>query len=718
MLADALDGLDGLHYDEFEVCVVHGPTEDATAELLAGWTGRIKLAQCAERNLAVSRNLGIMLAAGEVVAFIDDDAVPEPEWLDELLSPYLDTRVGGAGGFVLDPSGIGFQYRYGIGDRLGNCALTPAAPMPELNFPYAANYPHLLGTNASFRRSALLEIGGFDEEYDYYLDETDICCRVIDADWQIVQVPGARVHHRYAPSPLRTERRVIRQWYSIVKNKLYFSLLNAADHHETRLIIKDAEQLVLRLESDLRWAVDQGLLDETDLARFRPEVDRAFADGLRRGLSGQRRLPVPERLRTPPAFLPFRPRAAGRRPLVLLSREYPPGPVGGIGQYTANLAQAVAGLGQPVRVVTRTAGVDESITFAAGVWIHRVKPGLPESATDPAGDALAYARRAADEVAAISARHGAAVVCAPIWDAEGVMVVRDGQVPVVTTLHTPLSTWLKSSNLDGRHLAAADGFVPRMLDLEREMLLGSRGIIANSAAILAAMHDDLAQAGVVDRVWTIPHGMHDLRELPRIPPPPDPPGSLRLLCVGRIEPRKGVDVLLEAALAVMETRPAVRLDLVGEDTIRLDDGRTLRDGFAARSVDATLRKRIRFHGVVGEQELRGFLAAADVVVVPSRFESFGLTALEAMIFGKPLVCSRAGGLVEVVEEGRNALLVEPGDVAGLAAALGRLLDDPALRDAFGIYGRRRYEQYFTARTMAERVIACTAPLTTTVVDAL
>ncbi len=64
----------------------------------------------------------------------------------------------------------------------------------------------------------------------------------------------------------------------------------------------------------------------------------------------------------------------------------------------------------------------------------------------------------------------------------------------------------------------------------------------------------------------------------------------------------------------------------------------------------------------------------------------------------------------MVEEGVNALLVEPGDVAGLAAVLGRLLDEPALRHAFGAHGRRRYEQLFTARTMAERIIACTGAL--------
>jgi glycosyltransferase involved in cell wall biosynthesis/GT2 family glycosyltransferase len=709
---DLLSGIDGLRYENFEVCVVEGPTQDGTSDFLASLDGRIKRVRCFERNLSKSRNLGIALASGDVVAFIDDDAVPEPEWLDELLSPYSDATVGGAGGFVLDPGGISYQYRFGIADRLGNCSLRPSTPMPELCFPFTANYPHLLGTNCSFRRETLLDIGGFDEEYEYYLDETDLCCRITDAGWRLVQVPGARVHHRYAESALRTDRRVLRGWYSVIKSKIYFSLVNGTRHHEVRFAVEDAERLIARLEADLRWAIHNGFLDDGDAARFRLEADRAFADGLKRGLAGQRRLPSFERLRASPPFRPFKPRArAPCRSLVLLSREYPPDQVGGIGQYTANLAQAAAELGYPVRVITRAVKDEESVTYHKGVWIHRVVPKAPVHPSEPAAHALAYARRAADEVTSISVRHGVGMLCAPIWDAEGVMVVRDGRIPVVTTLHTPLSVWLESSTLDGARLSAPEGFVSTMLDLEREVLQGSQGIIANSAAILTAMHDNLSRPFNEGRLKIIPHGLKDLREMPRVTPQVDASlEGLRILCVARLEPRKGVDVLLEAALTELATRPTVFLDLIGDDSIRLEDGTTMRERFEMRNLDTALRRRIRFHGQVGESEMYGLLASADVVVVPSRFESFGLTALEAMIFGKPLVCSRTGGLIEVVEEGQTALLAEPGDVRSLGTELGRLLDDPNLRRSLGENGRRRYEQFFTAQIMAERVISFAATL--------
>src|SRR6202040_4042859 len=118
-----------------------------------------------------------------------------------------------------------------------------------------------------------------------------------------------------------------------------------------------------------------------------------------------------------------------------------------------------------------------------------------------------------------------------------------------------------------------------------------------------------------------------------------------------------------------------------------------------------LGARIRFHGEVSEDRLRGFYRACDVLVAPSRYESFGLILVEAMMYGKPAVACRAGGMVEVVEEGRTALLAEPGDANSLEACLERLALDPSLRREMGEAARQRYEARFAPGPMATGMVA-------------
>jgi glycosyltransferase involved in cell wall biosynthesis len=180
---------------------------------------------------------------------------------------------------------------------------------------------------------------------------------------------------------------------------------------------------------------------------------------------------------------------------------------------------------------------------------------------------------------------------------------------------------------------------------------------------------------------------------------------LRLLFVGRLEGRKGIDVLLTAAKRVLVTHPHVYLDIVGDDTIPGPGGRTWRLIFEENTEANLIRTRIAFHGVVTDAFLRGLYHACDVVVTPSRFESFGLMLVEGMMFGKPVIGCRAGGMLEVVEDGKTGLLAEPGDVASLEACLNRLIEDPELRARLGKAARARYEKYFTAERMTAEVVA-------------
>jgi glycosyltransferase involved in cell wall biosynthesis len=172
------------------------------------------------------------------------------------------------------------------------------------------------------------------------------------------------------------------------------------------------------------------------------------------------------------------------------------------------------------------------------------------------------------------------------------------------------------------------------------------------------------------------------------------PGEVVLLVLGALERRKGQDVLLDALDALGERARAARVVLCGEGSER--------PALEARA--AASGGRVLLTGF--QDEVAPCLAAADIVVVPSRHEGLGVAALEAMAAGKPVVVSQVGGLGEVVVDGESGLLVPCEDPAALATALARLLDDPALRTRLGATGQVRVTQHYSLAAMAEGTLAC------------
>jgi glycosyltransferase involved in cell wall biosynthesis len=171
--------------------------------------------------------------------------------------------------------------------------------------------------------------------------------------------------------------------------------------------------------------------------------------------------------------------------------------------------------------------------------------------------------------------------------------------------------------------------------------------------------------------------------------PPVPPGDLRhgrhaaLLCVGNWVPRKGVHSLLEA-FARLPPELAT-LHLAGDDHLERRYGDALR----ARIDRSDLRDRVVLWGPISRDCVAGLYAAADVFVLPSLREPYGTVYGEAMAFGLPVVGWRAGNLPYLADHEREGLLVPPGDLAGLTAALRRLAEDDALRRQLGEAARRR-----------------------------
>lgn len=711
-LKRALHALRYLRYPAFEVVVVNGPSTDHTLQVLEPYADHIKLGHCPQTNLAQSRNIGIALAAGDIICFIDDDAIPEPTWLNELALLYeADPQVGAVGGFVRDHTGVDYQCRYIVCDRTGDATFTDH-PQPEHAHhpPHAPRYPTLIGVNSSFRRQALLDIRGFDEEYAYFLDETDVCVRLIDAGWRIALSPLAEVHHKYAPSHLRCEKRVPKSLYYTCRSKVYFTFRNAIPGTPVPTLFAQAARVRRQLDADIYHYRRFGWVDDTHARTLWSEVRQAQADAIHDAFAYPlgRHLPLAQ-LQSPPPLHPFpvlRPNNERLR-LILISQDYPPRPCGGVGVFIHQLAQSLARRGHEIAVITRAEG-RHTVDFEEGVWVHRVPitahpnrhhpelPDLPASVRD-------HAYTVYDEARRIQQLRGTTLTLSAIWDLEAAACVASPHftnfVYLVTTYQLSLPSkpeWQRNPHYLHHH-------VNKMISGERWIIDHAQGVLASTRAIwddIRAHNPELQRPAPTA---ILPFGLPAATTPPPKPADYPPEDTPVILFVGRFEPRKGVDTLLDTLTELLPRHPNVVARLVGDDTL-IVDGATLKERFLARHAGAPFLSRIQFLGFVDDAQLEAEYAHCTLFVAPSRYESFGLIYLEAMRWGRPCVGTRVGGIPEVLGE-ESGLLVPPEDPQALTQALEQLLINPDLRARLGEAGRQRFHAHFTVERFTDRLEA-------------
>lgn len=382
--------------------------------------------------------------------------------------------------------------------------------------------------------------------------------------------------------------------------------------------------------------------------------------------------------------------------LCLLSQEYPPGLVGGIGRMTAEIARGLAQHGHSVHVVTRSLhGAPRSIHHEDGVTVHRIPPAAP-GALPPAGIVMPaglwlHSLAAAQEVEWIAQRHRVDLVDAPIWDAEGLATILDGRWTCVTSLETPLKVMLE---LNPEWLAAPESreYLEALVEAERTVVNRSHAIRAISAAVLKTVQSEYSLDPASRLCAVVPLG---IRDDPAPAAAPRSSGSVEVLFAGRFERRKGIDTLLEIVPTLCRQFPSLRFTLAGNDREPLPPTHRRRtDLFLSRFAADPILSRVTFAGPVTDQELAHLYRRCDIFVAPSLYESFGIVFLEAMRASKPTIGCRIGGMPEVIAEGETGLLAEPGDAASLHSALSTLISDPLLRERMGQAGRTRFERHF------------------------
>lgn len=282
-----LTAIGQLWYPRFEVVVVADPAGCAAVRDL-GWEGRVKLVAFDEANISAARNLGIAEAAGEILAFIDDDAVPEPSWLDHLCAPFADPEVVQTGGFLRGRNGISLQWPARVVNALGETRVveTPGeAPFTPACGPGEAVKTE--GANMALRRDVIAGIGGFDPAFAFYLDETDVNLRLKGR--RSVLVPLAQVHHGYAGSDRRLANRAVTDLTQVGASTMVFLRKHAPeDMHDARRN-KFREEQRKRLIGQM---VD-GLLSPDRIAPLMTTLEQGVRLGRARPLAPCPSLPAP-----------------------------------------------------------------------------------------------------------------------------------------------------------------------------------------------------------------------------------------------------------------------------------------------------------------------------------------------------------------------------------------------------------------------------------------
>jgi D-inositol-3-phosphate glycosyltransferase len=358
---------------------------------------------------------------------------------------------------------------------------------------------------------------------------------------------------------------------------------------------------------------------------------------------------------------------------------------GGMNVYIRASARELAARGATLDLFTRQDGVGPGIEMLdPGVRLIRIDAGPAASVAKQQLPALVPAFTRGVERFARDERARYAIVHSHYWlsGLAGLPLARDWRAPHALMFHT-LGAVKNRARL-------GEDEPPDRIAGERAAALGADRVICATA------HEQtlLRQLYGVDRARTtvIPCGVDT--ELFR---PMEQQTARRqlglpldqrvLLYAGRIEPLKGLDVAIEA-LATLEAPRPLLLVVGGDEGAQLEVQR-LR-AIAARE---GVSESVRFVAAAAQAEMPAYYSAADLCVVPSYYESFGMAALEAQACGRPVVASRVGGLPEVVEDGVTGYLVPWRCPEPFAARLELLLHNDGLRQRLGASARERAERF-------------------------
>ena len=361
--------------------------------------------------------------------------------------------------------------------------------------------------------------------------------------------------------------------------------------------------------------------------------------------------------------------------ILIVSWEYPPVVVGGLGRHVHQLSTALAAAGHDVVVLSRrpsdtdpsTHPSSDEISEGVRVIAAAQDPHEFDFGTDMAAWTLAMGHamvRAGLSLRTLDGQHEwrPDVVHAHDWLVAhpAIALAEFADVPLVCTMHATEA---------GRHSGWVSGRLSRQVHAVESWLAHESDSLITCSASMRDEITELFGPGLSE-ITVIRNGI-DADRWPFAAHRPhrsddEPP---RLVFVGRLEYEKGVHDAIAALPRIRQAYPGTTLTIAGDGTQQ--------DWLVERARKHRVVRATRFAGRLDHAELLTLLHSADVAVLPSHYEPFGLAALEAAAAGTPLVTSNVGGLGEAVIDGETGMSCPPRDVAALTAAVCAVLDDPA-----------------------------------------
>ena len=393
----------------------------------------------------------------------------------------------------------------------------------------------------------------------------------------------------------------------------------------------------------------------------------------------------------------------GSRRVLFLTSNYPRWSGDTTTPFVHDLAVDLSARGWPIEVLAPHAPGAARSEVLDGVRVHRFRYAWPESA-----QTVCYGGGALVNIAARSTLATVPLLVAAEWAATAWSLRRGFDV-----LH---AHWILpqgfvaaacprfgAARVITAHGGDVFGLRGAVLDrFARRALESADAVTVNSAATASAVAE-LAPAAAVSLIPTgaDTRGRADPATVDRLRAAHTPDGAPLLVFLGRIVADKGIDDLLECAALLIGTGIGVRLAVVGTGP-HLDAGHRL-------AAELGIADRVTFPGWADPSDVASWFAAADVVLAPSRIgpggwqEGQGLSIIEAMSAGRPVVSTRTGGIPETIEDGVSGILVEQRRPDELSAAVRGLLADPARAAAMGARARLSVAHRFSRSTAADRV---------------